>query len=199
MGFFGDDLEVGVGVAVGAEGNEAFAVFKIDGPEGFAVGFGDGQLINGGWFVEGEFAFFDVGGQVFEDDAAIEQEHHPMAVRFIVLFGNDSKKMEVGFSQGDADFFAGFADSALEGRFPAVHLQFASDAAPQAVVGRLFSAHQQQAPFAVPQIDEDADFKGRVGSHKPQELNQTRPGAIFFPGSGRAYGLFCASSKISID
>ena len=72
MCFFEGDLEVLVGVAVGAEGDEAFAVFKIDGPEGFAVGLGDGEVLYGGGFVEGKFAFVDVGGQVFEDYAAIE-------------------------------------------------------------------------------------------------------------------------------
>ena len=72
MSFFGDDLEVFVGVAVGAEGGEAFAVFKIDGPEGLAVGLWDRQLLDCGGFVEGEITFVDVWGQVFEYDAAIE-------------------------------------------------------------------------------------------------------------------------------
>ena len=122
-----------------------------------------------------------------------------MAVRFIVFFRNDAEQVQVGFSQGDADFLAGFADRALEGRLSVFHLKLSSDTAPKAEVGRLFSAHEQQAPFAVPQIDEHADFEWFVGRHRPKELNQTRPGATIFLWLGYANGLFCPLSKISID
>lgn len=103
-------------------------------------------------------AFWDRRGEGGEGFGAVEEEEKPVGLVFVTFFCNHGEEVKVVVGDFEACFFFGFPDSAFEGRFTFVHVDFSADGGPEALIRRLGSFEKEEVILVVFDKDEDANF-----------------------------------------
>ncbi len=150
------------------------ACLEIGRPQGHAVGVGDDEM---GDFLlgnESKSTFVDGVRKLVHGDAAIEEEHQPVAGIFVVIFGNNAEEVKVVDGEGEAGFFPDLAYGGAVRGFTGGHFQLSSDGTPETEIRSFVAFHEQQMALRVSQVNKSADFvrerfheRNRVGGSFP--------------------------------
>src|SRR5580698_3428692 len=115
-GFFNDPVAAAIGVAMTMRGKKAVAMLPKKRPDFFGVGWRDGQAGDLLWRKKGERTFRMRRRHGLKTRFNLEQEHEPMRLPLVTVFGNQGGKMQVRGNKFHAHFFKGFAAGAGVGR-----------------------------------------------------------------------------------
>lgn len=162
--FDGDD-ERGRWIAVGPQGNEVIVMLIVNRPERCAVGFGEGECVDGFAREEAEAPFGHGRWKRWDGAFAIEEKEQPVVLPLVGFLGDHGEEVQIARFYHVAGFLGGLARGAFEWGFPDGGFEFAADGAPRAEIG-WFGAQQQQV-FALVIFNEykDGDFMGGRGAH----------------------------------
>ncbi len=163
---FLDDFQFSLRVAVGAQADEAIVVFVEIRPDQGVVGRGDLELIDRVAAEEFEMAFVDRAGQGVGRDAAIEQEHEPVAGALIAFFRDIAEAVQVVVGQFEADFFMCFTAGAFVGGLAGHHVELAADRAPATFIRCFQALYKQMLTRCVADENEGTDFERKWRWHK---------------------------------
>ena len=160
-GGFEGPVVAAVGVAVAVGGEEAAAMGPEPGPDLFAIGLGDVQAGQGGAGEKREPALGMVRGQSGQAGLDFKQKHEPMGLTLIAVLADEAGEMEVGGSDGQAGFLAGFPAGAGIGGFALVEFELAAEGAPKAAIRLLGALQQEDVVALVKGVNQGGDFVGQ--------------------------------------
>lgn len=82
-----------------------------------------------------------------------------MCLALVTMFADQAGQVQIGGSQGDADFFAGLAAGAGVGRFAEVRLELTAARTPKAAIGFLGAFEQQDFVLLIEAIQQRGDLE----------------------------------------
>ena len=134
-----------------------------EGPDDFAVGFGDGEVGKFGGREPVEAAFAHVVG--LDPDGAEDAvyEHEPVALALEGLFADHADEVEAVDGEVEAGFLGDFALGALGGAFAQFDIELAAYGGDEVEVGLLLAVQEQDAALGVAEVAEAGEAVRKGG------------------------------------
>lgn len=134
-----------------------------EGPDDFAVGFGDGEVGEFGGREPVEAAFAHVVG--LDPDGAEDavDEHEPVALALEGLFADHADEVEAVDGEVEAGFLGDFALGALGGAFAQFDVELAAYGGDEVEVGLLLAVQEQDAALGVAEVAEAGEAVRKGG------------------------------------
>ena len=158
--FFDGPVIVAIFMAATMGGEESVSMFPNERPDGGAISLREWDGIHLCAGEKLEAAFFVRGRHGVEFRFQLEEEHEPVRLALVAAFADDAGEVEIGGSEFDAEFFAGFSTGTGVGRFACVRVKLATGRTPVSEVGFVCALDEEDFVGFVETVKQCGDFVG---------------------------------------